>query len=322
MPTYFAAGGIDAYELSPTQPRAAGDAAVEIGTSAAAFADAVLIDPATGAVAALRRLWTHVAVAPPYGVYDRGRYPVAWMTAAGVDVVQAEGNNAGGLTFRFRGPDGGWRTLGDFPALYSGALDVLIVVDVTDGRIALFWNSGLLLDVKGIDTSGVGGIGRIRFRGASGYDGQIIRDVIAASYGTIGHTVRARRPNAPGAAADWSGDVAALGKAALDDTTTIGATAVGQVATYAGPALSATAAGNVVKAVAIGARVRNDDGDAPQNMRAVLRIDGALYPARFPVRIGPGFAGSLSVFDVDPATGRPWASVDHANGEFGFEALA
>lgn len=322
MPTYFAAGGIDAYELSPTQPRAAGDAAVEIGTSAAAYADAVLIDPATGAVASLKRLWTHVALAPAYGTYDRGRFPITWMTAAGVDAVQAEGNANRGMTFRFRGPDGAWRTAGDFPALNSGALDALIVVDGSEGRIALFWNGGLLLDLKGIDTSGIGNVGRLRFRGASGYDGQTIRDVIAASYGTIGHTVRVRRPTAAGAAADWSGDVAAIGKAALDDTTTIGATDVGQMATYTGPALSATPAGNIVKAVAIGARLRNDDGDAPQNVRALLRVDGKLYRGGYAARIGPGFAGSLTIFDGDPVTGGAWRAIDHANGEFGFEALA
>jgi hypothetical protein len=94
------------------------------------------------------------------------------------------------------------------------------------------------------------------------------------------------------------------------------------MATYTAPALSATPAGNIVKAVAIGARLRNDDGDAPQNVRALLRVDGKLYRGGYAARIGPGFAGSLTIFDGDPVTGGAWRAIDHANGEFGFEALA
>lgn len=321
MPTYFAANGIDAFELSPTPPRASGDA-VNLGGDPSTYADAMLLDPVTGAPAALTRAWTHVYLAPDAGVYDGNRFPLTWKSAAGVDVVQADGIGRG-LVFRYRGPDGAWRELGSFQGLGSGALDALIVVHETAGRLALFWNNGLLIDLKDINTSGIGNIGRVRFRGASGYDGQPISNVIVASYSTIGHYVRTRRPTAAGAETGWSGDVAAVAKGPVDDTTTIGATAVGQVATFAGTVLSPTPAGNIVKAVTVAARVRNDDsGEGPQNVRPVLRIGGVNRPAAYPLRIGLGFSGALAVFNVDPATGAPWAGLDDANGEFGLQAVA
>lgn len=320
MTLYFAGHGLDCYRLTPHLASDAGAAGISTNGDAACFAYADMINPATGAPLSATSVWTHFTFNPDSGVFDNGRQVFYWYNSSNVAVITAVGDNNHGLTISYW--NGSTYVLwGDFPSLNGGTFDFYFKIDGSAGELNIFFNQTLVNRLAAIDTSGMGNIAYFRMGSASGYSSQPVGQVIIASYTTIGHTVRYRRPSGNGAEQQWTGDYTQIDGGNIDDSQSVNTNTTGNVSNFTAPDFTATAVGNVIKAVVLGNRVRSVSGGGPQNVQPLVTIGGTDYPA-YDVPIGPGFNGSIAIYENDPTTTAPWASVTPVNNPFGVKAAA
>lgn len=320
MPTYFIGGGVECYQTSPTGVSDSADSVRLSNGSDAYFADCIPRDPTTGARVYLDNFWFHTTIngytinlhAPVF--YNANDVPVLRLMSLGGDRVQFQ-----------RWIGGAWVDTGP-QVFFSGQMiyDIRIVAHPTAGRLSFVVNGVSVVELSGIDTSGLAGIGRVRLGPLTNnnqfnyteYVGTII-----ASYNTIGHVVRRRTPSSDRLNTGWSGSYTDIDESTNSDTDAINTSTTGAVMLFGAPNLSDPSPGNVIKAVAIAARVRNDGGDVPRNARAVMEIADRQYAAPFNFAMGPGFAGAVTVFDRDPSTQAAWNGVTNFNSPFGIEAM-
>ncbi len=319
MTTYFAGAGIDAFFLSPTQPFMENG---RINVNYGKWMDGYVIDPATNRPATgLQTLWTHFVCESDSNDYINGRPFVTWFASDGQEVVRlvGAGNSAMYLQYR-KGAD--WVSLPvqtGIQGRWNG--DVRIDLHPTQGRLQFYVNqqfmgewTGLAMSAPTLDLS------KVRFSSQGDRYYAYYEQIIFASYNTIGHTVRTRRPRSEGASSAWGGTYGDVNEDGLNDSTAINTATVGALTTYGADQLSPTIPGNVIKAVTVAARIRNSDEGSPRNARAVVRVAGINRVAPKDMQISPGFVGATTTFDVNPATGARWATVDELNGEFGLQA--
>jgi hypothetical protein len=318
MATYFVGTGIESFVISPTLVTDLGGGGINIGGPIqVGYADAYLVDPVSGLRAPQTAMWLHFAW------YN-------WANVGSNADVFTVNRTDGTPVFRFMLPsiwmiaaeywDGAkWVRLGDpMWTQNTYTYDIRLVSHPTAGRIAVNINGTNWFDVKNIDTSSLGAMEKVRFKEPQGVDGANARfyDVIIASYNTIGHTVRRRFANAD-AQTGWTGGYDAIDEDTTNDTDAISTSESGKTATFNAANLSPTAPGNVIKAVAVGARIRNDGGASPANAKVVLTVNGTDYTKPNNLVVGSGYNGALQVFDKNPATGKAWASIDEVNQPFG-----
>ncbi|WP_066803382.1 hypothetical protein [Sphingomonas asaccharolytica] len=314
MPTYFAGSTLDAFV--PSLTNCTDDASV-VYVSPGGFADAYVTDPADGIRKGVSRLWSHAHSVS--GAFAAAPVLYSWFNQSGVEVVRFA-SVAGGYQLQYFNA-GSWVGVGEPMGGGSGTYDFLIYIHPTAGRLAWFFNQNLAVDVRALDTSPIGNVARMRLGILQGYVGNTAHSgVLLASYNTIGHTVRRRAPTANGTRMTWSGSYADVDDAATDDSDAISASNVGDVATFTGPVFTPTSAGNVIKAVGVAARIRNDGDVIPTNAKVLLSVGGEdqLAPTNMPITAG--FQGSVAMFDKDPGTGLPWSDISRVNGEFGLVA--
>ncbi|WP_375272844.1 hypothetical protein [Sphingomonas sp.] len=320
MATYFAGSTLDA--LVPSLS-GCGDTAATVWTDGG-YAEAYVTDPIDGVQKGVTRVWSHMTVVgEAYQAPSNGLRLLTWFNEAGAEVVrlQAAGGYSKQLAF-FNTKTSQWVNVGGTGECSNGTYDVLIVVHPTAGRLAWFFNGNLAVDVRGLDTSSIGNVAKMRLGRVQDWSGKsTFSNVLMASYNTIGHTVRRRAPSANGSVMQWAGGYGDVDDGPVDDSDAISASNVGEVARFVGPVFTPTSTGNVIKAVAVAARIRNDGDVVPTNARALLAIGGTEYQAPKNMPIRAGFAGSVTVFDVDPSTGAPWSSIANVNGEFGLKAI-
>ena len=318
MATYFAGSSYDA--LVPSLANTS-DGADFVSIGGGGYVDAYVTDPADGLRKGVKRLWSHVtSSSADYGP-SNGLVMYSWLNAAGKEIVRFPNLN-GGRAFQILQPDNSWKTYGEIQNSRSGTYDFLIVVHPTAGRLAWFFNGNLAVDLRNIDTSAIGDVARFRLQRMQDYvGGTTHQGILLASYNTIGHTVRRRAPNANGSRMTWSGSFADVDDTGNDDTNAISASTVGDLATFKASAFTPTTAGNVIKAVAVAARIRNYGDVIPTNARAILSIGGQDFQAPTNMPITAGFAGSVALFENDPTTGKPWTDIANVNGEFGLLAI-
>ena len=318
MPTYFAGSQLDAFSPSVSGVNDSVNG-VAVGEG---YADAFVVDPADGVRKGVTRIWTHCSCSSnSYGA-DTGLVLYTWLNSAGAEVLRLVSTAGDGRQLSYW-TGTGWQIVGDRVSSRGGTYDVLAVVHPTAGRLAWFFNGNLAADVRGLDTSAMLDIARLRLGRLQVYIGATDHaQCILASYNTIGHTVRRRAPTGPGARQDWSGSYTDVDDESYNDTDAITASTVGDKSTFTAAPFSPVSAGNVIKSVVVAARIRNDGEVVPTNARGILRINGTDYLAPANVPITAGFSGTHCAFDMDPTTGTAWASVANVNGEFGLAALA
>jgi len=320
MATYFIGGGIESFVASPAGA-SDGEGYVSFeGSQKPYYADCIPRDPATGAQVALDSFWFHVMVG---GEGARGRNGIIMFNAADQEVVQIAnmGEELSQLNVK---RNGAWVPVGNVVATgREFALDIRIVAHPSQGRLSLCVNGVTVVEQGGLDTSELAGINRIRLQSA--IDGNASRytrysGAIIATYNTIGHTVRLRTPQSDALNTGWTGSYVDVDEGQNNDTDALNTSTTGAVILFGGNALSPTSPGNVVKAVSVAARIRNDGGAIPRNAMATLGIGGAFYSAPYNFNVGPGYAGAVTVFDRDPSTGAAWNGVGNINGSFGLTA--
>jgi hypothetical protein len=317
MPTYFVGSRLDSVVPSLTGVTD-GDEAVKIEPGS--YADCYVTDPVDGVRKGVTRLWSHAKVSSIDFDYPEGLALFTWYNSLGQPVVRLAGVALNLRALQMRQGDN-WVTVGLSAASKSATYDVHIRVHPSQGRLAWFVNGTFASDVSGINTAAIGDIALMRLGNVQDYTGTTdFSEVLLASYNTIGHVVRRRTPSGAGTHSAWSGSWQDVDDPVTNDTNAISASAVGARSTFTAPALDATSPGNVIKAVAVAARIRNDGDVIPTNARACLRIGGVDYTAPNNMRISAGFVGSVQVFEQNPSTNAAWASISEANGEFGLLA--
>ncbi|BCA62005.1 hypothetical protein HMP09_1239 [Sphingomonas sp. HMP9] len=320
MATYFIGGGVESYVTSPA---GAGDSEGAVsfeGSQQPFFADCIPRDPASGDRVALNSFWFHVEVD---NTGAGGRNGVIMFNEADAEVVQINGEGQDKVRLNIK-RNGAWVPIGDIVA--TGApyrYDIRVVAHPSAGRLSFCVNGVTVVEQAGLDTSQLAGINRIRLQSA--IDGNASRytrysGAIIATYNTIGHTVRLRVPNADASNAGWTGSYRDVDEGTNKDADAINTSTTGATILFNANALSPTPTGNVVKAVSVAARIRNDGGAVPRNAKATLSIGGSVYSAPFNFNVGPGYAGAVTVFDRDPSTGLAWDGVGNINVPFGLTA--
>jgi len=318
---YFGGHGLDSFRLTPVQAQDAGANGISTNGSSACFVYADMIDPATGALTSATSVWSHCVFNPDSGVFDSGRQVFYWYNSSNVAIIKADGDNNHGLTISYWNGSG-YTLWGDFPSLFGGTFDFFFKVDAVSGELNIFLNQTLVSRLASIDTSAMGNIAYWRAGSASGFGSQPFGQCIMASYSTIGHTVRYRRPSGNSAVQDWDGDYTDINGGNINDSLSINTNTTGDISTFTAPDFSATPAGSVIKAVVLGNRVRVvTGGGGPEHIQPVVTIGGIQYPAPA-VPITAGFNGSIAIYEHDPSTSAPWASVTNVNNPFGVKAVA
>lgn len=319
MATYFIGAGLETYAHSPTQVVDTGDGINIAGIYGTGYADCFLVDPATGLRTPQSSVWFHGNLSG--GRRGPGLSPhIAFTNADGVEFLRLGGGGSFDLIKITRLLGGVWVDLTGTLFAQSHTYDIRCVIHPTMGRISVNVDGTNWINLENIDTSEFGNIAKVRLS-QGGYENSIYRQVIVASYNTIGHTVRRRVPTSDVANSGWTGSFADIDDSTNDDSDAINTSTVGAKITFNGSALSATATGSVVKAVAVSARIRNDGGDIPRNAAAVLTLNGVDYQKPYNLVVGPGFAGASTIFDLNPATGLKWGAViAPANQPFGLIA--
>lgn len=320
MSTYFIGAGIETYRSSPAGVSNSEDRVGFEGSTQPYYCDCIPRDPATGAQVALDDFWFHVSVS---GDGARGRDGILMFNASDVNVIRLANTDEMRTQLRML-RNGSWQSIGDPVATGQNFVyDVRVFAHATLGRLTMCVNGTVAVDVEGIDTSQLAGINRIRLQSA--IDGNASRYTyysgsIIASYNTIGHTVRSRVPSGDFQNTGWTGGYADVDDSQNDDTDSVGTSVTGAQMAFSANGLSATPAGNVIKAVAVSARIRNDGGASPSGALAVLSIDGTDYVNPYGLPVGPGFSGAQTIFDKNPRTGQAWASITEVNQPFGLRA--
>ncbi|USQ99517.1 hypothetical protein [Sphingomonas aerolata] len=318
MATYFIGTGVESFVTSPTlvNDNGSGLGVVVSTPLGLGFADAFLIDPATGDRAPQASLWFHTVcnTIPLDGPI------ITFVNAQNVGVLRIFGTNVFGMAQAQRFQGGTWVNLGDPVYCRDSVIwDIRIVSHPTAGRIGVNLNGVTLLNRDGIDTSNMGEIAKVRLQTGT-YDTRFDQTIIA-SYNTIGHTVRRRVPNRDVRNTGWTGGFADVDETNNSDADTINTSTVGAVLTFGADDFSQVATGNVIKAVGLSARIRNDGGDIPRNAAAILTLGGVEYRKPYNILVGAGFSGTSTVFDTNPATGQKWgADIAPVNQPFGLVA--
>lgn len=317
MATYFIGAGLETYQHSPTLVTDQ-DGGIRISPPAGiGFADGYLVDAATGLRTAQKSIWAHIQMSNNTADGEC----IVFRNSDGIDVFRLTAPSLWNLQAQRR-TGGAWVNVGD-PVYVNGSytFDFRIVVHPSSGRLAWVINGTSAFDLTGLDTSDLKDVALMRLKCPTGRDGAstTYSGAIVASYNTIGHTVRRRTPNGD-VQKGWTGSYADVDESINDDSDAINTSIVGAVSTFTASNLGATAPGNVIKAVAVSARIRNDGGDVPRNAQAVLTIDGVDYSQPYNLVVGPGFSGASTVFDLNPATGQKWGSIAEVNQPFGLRA--
>lgn len=326
MTTYFVGDELDCYSIYTANVRESTQISLSgfsrgcvlIPNSSTDYVDAPLTDSVTGAPTATNDvLWMHFRRYNETG--STGRTPTQFFDNAGVVKVQEIVVSGGGTKIQFWNGSAFVDVIPNFATNNSTATwDIRIKIAVA-GIIELFKEGVLMTRYEG-DTTGIGNIAKVRFN-SNGSNTNAWHQLVLADYSTVNHTIRRRTPTGNGANAGWTGDFSLIDDA---PSTTIGSDAItadasGLKSTFTAAALAATAGGHVIKAVAVAEFSRNDGtGQAPQNVRPVLRVSTTDYEGPVNAPIDAGWRGGVAFWENNPATGAAWASIADVNAtEFG-----
>lgn len=321
MTTYFAGTELDAFVVTGAASEVTSQAVGGFTRGGVQLQNgqgqvtAYCVDPADGTRKGFIDIWSHfVRYAGNNNV--NGRYHT-WYNSSGVPVVRISSPSNFVLQVE-RWTGSAWVSVGGtFSCQYltSETFDMYIKVAVA-GRIEIFKGGVTQASYAG-DTSALSNIAYLVL--SPEYDTLISQQIIMATYNTIGHTIRVRTPSGVSAVnAAWTGAYTDVNDFPNNDATFILSGTAAQKETFTGAALGATPSNQAIKAVVVNFRIRRDT-TGPQNVSALLRSGSTDYPAPFAcVQPGLGYEGRGWIYDNNPATAAPWASIAAVNGtEFG-----
>jgi len=285
------------------------------------YAEANLINPNTGQFTTTSDFWTHVRVKT--FELSASRQFLVWYNDQGAAVVRLYSDANRAMYLQYSSDLGTtWINASndafDTGVTQSGTdLDVRIKIHPTQGRIELYVNSQNYQLATNINTSALGsGISKFRLFRISTFinSNSTYNSVIAANYCTIGHTLRIRKITGNGDLSQWTGGFAGVGEYPTSDDDYVSTSIAGNRSTFTGATLTATPSGNVIKAVGVQVRGRNDaSGVAPQDITASLRIASTNYDAPSTTPLLAGNDGRQYIWNNDPSTGLPWTSITSVN---------
>ncbi len=292
------------------------------------FVRANLTDPTTNErISVTDQIWVHGSQALDWFSSNNGWY---WQVynSAGTPVVKLNKEDSGATTTCQYWNGSAWIVMGTCLVSPDGlgvfTYDVRMVIHPTAGRLEFYVNNEYVDSVVNINTSNWVNFHEMRWKRTN--RGTSVYDHVISSENTIGWVLKYATINGNGSNQDWIGtytDINEVG--APNDATQIKTNDVGAKATYTHSTFTATPVGNAVKAVLLGARIRNDGSDVnAQNVRPMLRkiststdyvkADGVFYPYS-------GFDARVAIYENDPSTGLPWTSSTAVNDfEVGFQA--
>lgn len=315
MATYFVGSFLDSIQPVTTGISEDANGINVNGTGGGNHAQFWLTNPTNGVRAGFTKVWTHMNVTWSHA--DSNQVGLLILNSSGTQVFRMVGDGGGMKPQYWNGTT--WVAFGTGSTNFkSGVLDILIEIAVA-GKIHVYWNQQLVVDSGTIDTTGMVNVASCQLRpGANFNANNLFHGIICADYSTIGHTVRRRNPSGVGAHTAWTGDHTSVNT--HNDTTHVASSAVGQKETFTANTLTATSTGNVIKAVAVASRIRNDgSGTAPQKARHIVRIGTTDY-AGPDLTIGTGYEPRVTVFEQDPSVAANWSSITNVNTEFGLES--
>lgn len=205
-------------------------------------------------------------------------------------------------------------------------IDIRIDFSATVGLVRCYIDKVLKFEVTGLNTSGWN-IAYADFfspstQPTSGVE-TAFQGIIFADEGTLDYALK-RRPLPTGQGDDvaWTGTNADIDEYPSADADFITSAVTGQKESVTGGAFPALPAATEIKAVVIGARLRNDAGSSPQNAVSYVTVGGVDYDATGNMRIATNFNGSINIFPKNPATAANWAALPASTDQYGVKSVA
>ena len=202
-------------------------------------------------------------------------------------------------------------------------VDIHLVLSAA-GAVTVYVD-GLLEDSIGVDLSLWGNedlelhLLNKAYGSSSSFARAYFSEIIAADQDTRNMRVNASSPVAVGTYNDWAGDHNTVNHAALDDLTLLTSDTAGQRQTFTLAQLPAEALEMDTVAVALSGRMQNILG-APDNIQPLLRRGTIDHSGLAIPGLQVGLNGRQVIFENDPFTTLPWATLDVAGTEYGFES--
>jgi hypothetical protein len=206
-------------------------------------------------------------------------------------------------------------------------IDVQIVFSATVGAVRVYIDKVLTFEQTGLNTSTweaayVDHYSPSTQNNTASDTG--FSQMIAADASTLDFKLKTRPMNTgQGLSTAFTGTNLDIDENPYSDADFISSAVTGDKESVTGGAYAALPAGTEIKAVCIGARVRNDGGTSPQNIKAFIRVAGADYDAGGNMRIATNFNGSINIFNTNPATTGDWgAGLPASTDQYGLKSVA
>lgn len=246
--------------------------------------------------------------------------PVTCVNSSGTDVFRVTTTGSVNVYQAQYWNGSAWVNIG---STYSLALSTRYVFDIKivcggSGSFE-FYVGGALYTSGSASMTSVDNIAQIRFRSCRTNTTSYYSQIIVANESTIGHKYMTKPPTGNGANTAWSSDYTAVDEATLNEADFITGSADGDIETFTRAALSLGSF--AVKAVVVTALAKNN-GAAPNNIQAALRIGGTNYFSSN-LTLTSGFTPVAAIWATDPSTSATWGTTNAgaATTEFGVKAV-
>lgn len=212
-----------------------------------------------------------------------------------------------------------WTNLGTSAGqiAFSTAIPIDIKIDIAAGgthTATLFYANVQVMAPTTFTASGMTNLSSAILTGSN----LIFSEIMATEdLSTIGGHVFTKRAAGAGTHTDWAGTYTDINEQVTNDNTINQATTAGLVQTYP-MANVALPNGYAISSVFNWVRAKNN-GNAPVNIKSVVRRGGTDYTSGNLSSVGVGFGGAGARYDVDPSTSAAWTQAGwNAPVEVGF----
>lgn len=295
------------YGVTPIAGETPGVLAVNNANS---YINIVLRDPVTNAATNIAEGWIHFRHIPGYNG-GAGNFGILRAKNSGGNVVMRIAITGYSDLFTYNLQYGNGTTFTTaFSAVWSdrgvaSAYDIYFKIDGALGVIQAFSDGVLVGELTGVDTSMMGDVATVELTNCNNLDWGYWGWIVATGGSTIGHYCRCKLVTGDGPETDWTGAYTDVNEWPQDTNNFLSTDTAGQKSDFTSGAFSALASGNIVKAVGIGARVRNN-GATPSTVRGTLRIGGTDYTTADCAGVSAGWSPARMLYPQDPSTSAPW----------------
>lgn len=188
---------------------------------------------------------------------------------------------------------------------YSTLVPIDIKLDLAANgthTVTVFYANSQILAPITFTATGFTSLGSITIGGGSLVTGQYM---VTEDWSTIGGKVKTTRPTGAGSHSDFAGTYSDVNEQVTNDTTINQASTAGLVQSY--PTANITVPNGFLVAGAFNWVRAKNNGNAPNNLKSLVRVAGTDYTASVNMpNMGVGFGGTGARYDVNPATGVAW----------------